>query len=136
MAPETMRSMGSDYASDVFSFAIMWSEICTLQRPYFNDEDDEDDELIHPAATVTSRRSAAEKKNRYGPYENWNQLKNCILEEGHRPNLASLPKHSSTSDLQMWINQCWDREPCRRPTFDSLHQLLQHYCKEYPAIGS
>lgn len=130
MAPETMRSLGSDYASDVFSFAIMLSEICTLQRPYFNDEDDEDDELIHPAAT-TPKRSDQPTKNRYGPYENWNHLKSCIMEEGHRPNLTSLPKHSSTSDMQMWMNQCWDPEPYRRPTFDSLYQLIQHYCNEH-----
>mmetsp|Transcript_43345 Transcript_43345/g.104754 ORF Transcript_43345/g.104754 Transcript_43345/m.104754 type:complete len:621 (-) Transcript_43345:106-1968(-) len=126
MAPETMRSMGSDYASDVFSFAILLSEICTLQRPYFNDEDDDDEEMIHPAA---SKRSAEQPtKNRYGPYQNWNHLKSCILEEGHRPNLTSLPKHSTNSELQMWINQCWDPEPHRRPTFDSLQQLLIHHC--------
>jgi serine/threonine protein kinase len=100
MAPETMQARGSDYASDVYSFGIVWSEICTLEPPF-------------------------EKKD----YRNWHHLKMCII-EGKRPSLSKIPKVRSTAILRRGIQRCWQAESTRRPSCASIYNDLLKYCQD------
>lgn len=100
MAPETMKAHGSNYSSDVYSFGIVLSEICTLQSP-FNKKD----------------------------YRNWHHLKMSIL-EGERPSLDMIPKQRSTVLLRRCILQCWDDNADRRPHIEAICNDLEKHCRD------
>eukprot|EP00980_Cylindrotheca_fusiformis_P001097 scaffold305_cov110-Cylindrotheca_fusiformis.AAC.15 len=100
MAPETMKGCGSDYASDVYSFGCVLSEICTLQRPY-------------------------DRTN--NQHRNLHQWKLGIL-DGERPSLSRLPKAKSTAVLRRCILQCWQEDPKQRPDIHSISNDLVSYC--------
>jgi sterile alpha motif and leucine zipper-containing kinase AZK len=95
MAPEVLRGSSYDKTSDVYSFGVILWELITLKVPW--------EECVHPY-----------------------QLVHLVVEQGQRPPIPDdcEPTTSVFVALCELMQQCWAKEPERRPSFlDALTRL-------------
>jgi sterile alpha motif and leucine zipper-containing kinase AZK len=95
MAPEVLRGSNYDTASDVYSFGVILWELLTLKVPW--------EECVHPY-----------------------QLVHLVADEGQRPPMPDHcePPTSIFVALCELTQQCWAKEPERRPSFlDAVTRL-------------
>ncbi|KAL3930211.1 MAG: hypothetical protein SGBAC_011859 [Bacillariaceae sp.] len=97
MAPEVLRAEGYTFASDVYSFAMVMYEICTLRKltPRANKPF-----TVHHGAAGT----ALPRQNGFDS----------------RPSLDSIP----CKDTQYLIEDCWYSDPAMRPSFEQISRAI------------
>lgn len=88
MAPEVLRGSNYNTTSDVYSFGVILWELLTLKVPW--------EECVHPY-----------------------QLVHLVVEQGQRPPMPSNcePSTSIFVALCELMQECWAKEPERRPSF-------------------
>ena len=113
-APEVLEGRHYGTGADVFSFAIVMSELASLRVPYKEYLKDEDDNRI----------------------ASWDQIVHLTKTEGLRPTLPD----DLDEGFHNLISECWAHEPGLRPSFTvirlRLYGLLQKQSTKMKKKGS
>eukprot|EP01106_Pelomyxa_sp_JSP_P006417 TRINITY_DN2033_c0_g2_i1.p1 TRINITY_DN2033_c0_g2~~TRINITY_DN2033_c0_g2_i1.p1 ORF type:complete len:442 (-),score=41.68 TRINITY_DN2033_c0_g2_i1:542-1867(-) len=98
VAPEAQSDICTMYdeRSDIYSAGIVMNELVSRRRPF--------DELY------TSEKYSKEVSGKRMLKEQ--TVKRAIVEEGLRPNIKS----SCSPELRIWIHECWQNHPPKRPS--------------------
>ena len=64
------------------------------------------------------------------------QLHTALLQMLNRGRRLALPPETVGQDVEEIINQCWDREPTRRPNFPALLHFFSTKAMDYPSYLS
>ena len=64
------------------------------------------------------------------------QLHTALLQMLNRGKRLALPPETVGQDVEEIINQCWDREPTRRPNFPALLHFFSTKAMDYPSYLS
>ena len=89
-APEILGAKHYGTAADIFSFAVVMSEVVTLRRPYSDMQRDQTDMIIVP----------------------WSKIVQMTIDEGLRP---TLPQEIDP-EMKALIEDCWEENPALRPS--------------------
>ena len=99
MAPEVARLEPYTFSADVYSFALVVWELCTLQRPYHK---------------IKSKRRLRQKV--------------MMIQSSARSSRPRLPcslSHIASPELQILLSDCWLPKPSLRPSFDLIQICLE-----------
>ncbi|CAJ1945105.1 unnamed protein product [Cylindrotheca closterium] len=96
MAPEVMRAGGYSFASDVYSFAMIMYEICTLRK--LTPRANKPFTIHHGTGGALPRQSGFDS----------------------RPSLECIPSR----DTQYLIEDCWCSDPQLRPSFEQISRAI------------
>jgi len=107
MAPEVMAGKGYTLAVDVYSFGVILFEMCSLKRPF--------EETYRKRKTRTRKRPW----QRATGHPVGNSFYTAVVNEQLKPSNA-LKRDVCCPKLRNLIETCWDHDPSKRPTFDTI----------------
>uniref|UniRef100_A0A6U9R5F0 Protein-serine/threonine phosphatase n=1 Tax=Picocystis salinarum TaxID=88271 RepID=A0A6U9R5F0_9CHLO len=112
MAPEQLMGQHAEKASDVWAWAVMINEAMSGIKPYSDCNKGEPD-----AHTVLELGYAQ------------HELSSAIVSCGLRPTIAT----GTPAGLGRLLEQCWEKEPSKRPSFQNILPVLESVSESLPA---
>lgn len=110
MAPEVMSGKGYTLAVDVYSFGIILYELCSLKKPF--------EETFQKAKRKTNRR-----RRKRGNKSTIQDFYNTVVQQKIKPT-DNLEQEVCCPKLRSLIEACWNHDPTKRPTFDTILSRL------------
>ncbi len=114
MAPEVLADKAYDEKADVFSFAVVLWELVTNKKPY----EEEQFESLDGTA-VYSHLIRWRRRFIFTPPPSHcacTEIYDHVVIDGARPKLPA----ECPPQLSELIKKCWDTDPAKRPTFQSI----------------
>jgi serine/threonine protein kinase len=97
MSPEALDGQGYSYRSDVYSFGVLLYEVCSLEVPF-------------------------DDVNNTGRINTLDDFRKLIVDDEFRPSTMGIP----CRDTRRLIEDCWDANVHKRPSFDDIIFRLQN----------
>jgi len=113
MAPEVMAGQGYTLAVDVYSFGVILFEMCSLKRPF--------EETYRKDKTHSRKRPHQKATDQYR-FEN--NFFAAVADQQLKPS-NDLERDVCCPRLCNLIEACWDHDPSKRPTFDTIFTRLE-----------
>jgi serine/threonine protein kinase len=95
MAPEVMLTNNYGFKADVYSFGIVMYELLTCRKPWTGPQ-----------------------------YAFAQQIGRAVL-NGERPSINDSDLINAPKEYLQLLNQCWETDPMKRPTFGTVFQELK-----------